>query len=290
MNEAKLPLVSIVITAYNRPDYLQASLDSALSQTLRSCEIIVVDDCSPVDLQPVVAAFDAPIHYLRMERNGGANRARNRGVQLAKGKYVAFLDDDDIWLPHKLESQLAQIKDALACVCGFEVLDTGKLFVRSLTLVTEDILRKGNPYCGMSGLVCQREWLLENPLDESLANGQDWDIFVRLAQRSPFPYVAESLFFYRRGSHTSITSRVKSMGVEEMERRLRVTYKHRAWLGEYWFRHRLALSILGYIGNRKQPWKLVLLALRKSGIQATCSVLAEKFGNFMKRGGKVTSH
>lgn len=290
MNENEQPLVSVVITAYNRPDYLRDSLGSVLQQTMHPLEIIVVDDCSPADLQSVVQSFAEPIHYLRMIRNGGANKARNAGVRHAKGKYIAFLDDDDIWLPHKLERQLSRLDNAIACLCGFEVLDTGKVFVRSLSEATEALLRKGNPYCGMSGLVCERNWLLDNPLDESLDNGQDWDIFVRLAQQAPIPYVAEALFLYRRGRHASITSSIKAMGPGEMERRLKVTYKHRAWLGESCFRRRVALTILGYIGNRKQPWKLVLLAVRKSGVLATISVLSEKFGNFMKRGGRVTSH
>lgn len=290
MMECEHPLVSIVITAYNRPDYLKIALDSALQQTAVSTEIIVVDDCSPTDLQSTVTSFDASIRYLRMERNGGANRARNHGVRQARGRYVAFLDDDDIWLPHKLERQLSRLTDATACLCGFEVLDTGMVFVRPVQQVTEDLLRQGNPYCGMSGLICKRGWLLDNPLDESLDNGQDWDIFVRLAQQAPIPYVTEALFLYRRGRHSSITSRIKTMGANEMERRLKVTYKHREWLGEYCFRRRLALTILGYIGNRRQPWKLVLLAIRKSGILATLSVLTEKFSNFMRRGGRVTSH
>ena len=290
MKEHTQPLISVVISAYNRPDYLQESLDSALRQTVQPLEIIVVDDCSPANLQSVVESFGGPAYYLRMARNGGANRARNAGVRHARGQYIAFLDDDDIWLPHKLERQLSQLGNVTACLSGFEVLDTGKVFVRPLSLITEDLLRKGNQYCGMSGLICERRWLLENPLDESLKNGQDWDIFVRLAQQAPIPYVPESLFLYRRGRHASITSNMKSLGPDEMEQRLKVTYKHRAWLGERYFRRRMALTILGYIGNRKQPWRLALLAIRKSGVLATISVLTEKLRNFMKRGGRVTSH
>lgn len=284
--------VSVVIAAYNRPDYLQAAIESVLRQTCKPCEIIVADDHSPVDLAPVINAFNVPIQHLRMPRNSGANRARNAGIRAARGHYIAFLDDDDIWHPHKLERQLAYLQrsGSIACLCGFEVLDTGKIFVREVSRVTEDLLRKGNPYCGMSGLICQRDWLLANPLDEALANGQDWDIFVRLAQHGPIPYVQEALFLYRRGRHTSITSRTKAMGPEEVEQRLAVAYKHRAWLGEAYFRRRVALTILGYIGHRKQPLRLLLLALRRSGLQATVTVMAEKLAHFIKRGGRLTSH
>lgn len=288
--ENTTPLISVVITAYNRPDYLRSSIASVLGQTLADLEIIVVDDCSPTDPLPVLREFDAAIRYRRMPKNGGANRARNEGVRLATGHYVAFLDDDDIWLPHKLEQQLPRLANATACLCGYEYLDTGKTFVQPVASIDASLLKLGNTFCGMSGLVCKRSWLLANPFDETLPNGQDWDVYVRLARDQAIAYVAESLLRYRRGSHESITTRVKTQGVADVERRLTVAYKHREWMGERDFRWRVARTVLGYIGHRPQPWKLVLLALRKSGPRATVGVLAEKFGNFMKRGGRIASH
>jgi GalNAc5-diNAcBac-PP-undecaprenol beta-1,3-glucosyltransferase len=285
-----VPLVSVVITAFNRPDYLRNAVTSVLAQTFTDIEIIVVDDCSPTDPSAVLREFDAPIHFVRMPTNGGANRARNEGVRRARGHYVAFLDDDDIWLPTKLELQLPKLAHVTACLCGYEYLDSGKVFVRPVQQITASMLKQGNFYCGMSGLICEQRWLLENPFDETLANGQDWDVYVRLAQDKPIAYVGRPLLRYRRGSHDSITTRVKTMGTSDMERRLTVAYKHRQWMGERDFRLRVARTILGYIGHRPEPWKLVLLALRKSGWRATTSVLAEKFSNFMRRGGRVTSH
>lgn len=288
--ENKTPLISVVITAFNRPDYLRSSIASVLAQTVTDVEIIVVDDCSPTDPLPVLREFDAPIKGRRMPVNGGANRARNEGVRMATGRYVAFLDDDDIWLPRKLELQLARLADAQACLCGYEYLDTGEARVRPVQEVTSAMLKRGNPYCGMSGLICERQWLLANPFDETLGNGQDWDVYVRLACSKPIAYVEQALFRYRRGSHESITTKVKTEGVDDMERRLVVAYKHRQWMGETLFRRRVARTILSYVGHRRQPWKLVLLALRKSGLRATVGVLAEKFSNFMKRGGKIATH
>lgn len=284
------PLITVVITAFNRPDYLQSSVASALAQEGVDLEIIVVDDCSPTDLQPALAGLSGPVRYHRMERNGGANRARNEGVRQARGRYVAFLDDDDIWLPHKLQRQLQHLAGATACICGFRLLEKDLVFVRPINQVDATALKLGNPYCGMSGLLCERQWLLQNPFDETLDNGQDWDMFVRLARQAPIRYVAEPLFRYRRGSHDSITTKVRQMQPADMERRLLVTYKHREWLGERLFRRRIAHTILGYLGTRNQPWKLVLMALRKSGPLATATVLSEKFNKFMRRGGRVSTH
>ncbi|NPU92405.1 MAG: glycosyltransferase family 2 protein [Gammaproteobacteria bacterium] len=285
-----IPLITVIITAFNRPDYLQSSVASALAQEGVDLEIIVVDDCSPTDLQPALAGLSGPVRYHRMERNGGANRARNEGVRQARGRYVAFLDDDDIWLPHKLQRQLQHLAGATACICGFRLLEKDLVFVRPIDQVDATALKLGNPYCGMSGLLCERQWLLQNPFDETLDNGQDWDMFVRLARQAPIRYVAEPLFRYRRGSHDSITTKVRQMQPADMERRLLVTYKHREWLGERLFRRRIAHTILGYLGTRNQPWKLVLMALRKSGPLATATVLSEKFNKFMRRGGRVSTH
>ncbi|HVK99621.1 MAG TPA: glycosyltransferase family 2 protein [Dongiaceae bacterium] len=287
----ELPLVTVVITAYNRPDYLRASVTSALAQEGVDLDIVVVDDCSPTDLQAVLTEFSGPIRYRRMEKNGGANRARNEGVRLARGRYVAFLDDDDIWLPNKLAQQLPHLTGASsACLCGFRLLEKELTFVQPTETVTAEMLKWGNPYCGMSGLICERQWLLDNPFDEALDNGQDWDIFVRLALQAPLHYVAQPLFLYRRGSHESITTKVRKLRPADMRRRLAVSYKHREWLGERMFRRRIAHCILGYLGTRDQPWRLVLMALREGGPRATATVLGEKLKRFMQRGGRVSTH
>src|SRR5690606_16506796 len=279
------PLVSVVISAYNRPDYLQSAIASVLSQTVGDYEIIVVDDCSPVSLETVLGDITFPVRYHRLAQNSGANKARNEGVRLAQGCYVAFLDDDDAWLPRKLEWQLPQVQEATACIGGYEYMDTHQPFVKRIQQVTQEMLKRGNPYCGMSGLICEREWLLKHPFDEALSNGQDWDIFVRLSQQAPLRYVARPLFLYRRGSHESITTKVKKLGLADMEKRLGAVRKHRHWLGESNYRLRVAQILLGYIGNRKNPAQFVWAALRQGGAVATGRVLWEKFGNFIRRGG-----
>ena len=100
-------LVSIIMPAYNSEKYIANSINSVIRQTYKSWELIVVDDCSTDGTSNVILNFgDERIHLLRNERNSGAAISRNRALREAKGKWIAFLDSDDIWHPEKLERQL----------------------------------------------------------------------------------------------------------------------------------------------------------------------------------------
>lgn len=99
------PLVSIIIPAYNRADMLPDAINSVLEQSLSDIEIIVVDDGSTDDTQKVMSALYEKVQYILTENKGPAH-ARNVGMKAATGKYIAFLDSDDIYLPDKLEMQI----------------------------------------------------------------------------------------------------------------------------------------------------------------------------------------
>lgn len=103
------PLVSVIIPTYNRARILCEAVDSVLAQTHSSVEVIVVDDGSTDHTPASISkryANDARVVYVRKE-NGGVTTARNRGLQQARGEFIALLDSDDVWLPWKLEAQLA---------------------------------------------------------------------------------------------------------------------------------------------------------------------------------------
>lgn len=103
-----MELVSIIMPTYNCGRFIRESIDSVLAQTYKVWELIVVDDCSVDNTDEVVASYhDGRIHYIRNEQNLGAALTRNRALREAKGRYIAFLDSDDIWLPEKLEKQVA---------------------------------------------------------------------------------------------------------------------------------------------------------------------------------------
>ena len=99
------PTVSVVIPTYNRAHMIGDTLNSVLAQTYRNFEIIVVDDGSTDNTPEVLTYYGSPVHYVRCE-NRGKSAARNTGIRVARGDYIAFLDSDDLWLPNKLQAQM----------------------------------------------------------------------------------------------------------------------------------------------------------------------------------------
>ena len=101
----ELPFFTVVIPTYNRSKLLKGAIQSVLKQTYENFELIVVDDASTDNTKNIVKSFyDNRIRYMMNYHAKGGAGARNAGIFIAKGKWVAFLDDDDIWLPEKLES------------------------------------------------------------------------------------------------------------------------------------------------------------------------------------------
>lgn len=109
MLNVNLPLVSIVTPAYNCANRIGDTIRTILQQTYRNWELLIVDDCSTDNTIDVISEWiqkDARIKLFRQEKNGGASLARNRAIVESSGKYIAFLDGDDMWLPEKLEKQI----------------------------------------------------------------------------------------------------------------------------------------------------------------------------------------
>jgi glycosyltransferase involved in cell wall biosynthesis len=94
--------------SYNTGKFIKQTIESVLAQTYANWELIIVDDCSPDNTDEIVKPFlsDQRIKYLKNEKNSGAAVSRNRALREAKGKWVAFLDSDDLWKPEKLEKQI----------------------------------------------------------------------------------------------------------------------------------------------------------------------------------------
>lgn len=108
MNE----MVSIIMPSYNTGRFIAESIESVLKQTYKNWELIIVDDCSTDNTDEIVKGYleDSRIRYLKNKKNAGAAVSRNRALREAKGKWIAFLDSDDLWMPKKLEQQILFMK------------------------------------------------------------------------------------------------------------------------------------------------------------------------------------
>lgn len=110
----KKELVSIVTANYNAEKFIVETIDSVLSQSYQNWEMIIVDDCSTdgsIGIVKEYIAKDSRIRLIQLEQNSGPAVARNRAIEEAKGRYIAFLDSDDIWKPEKLEKQIAFMQE-----------------------------------------------------------------------------------------------------------------------------------------------------------------------------------
>lgn len=194
------PRVSVVLPTRNRAEYVERAIDSALGQTVREVEVIVVDDASTDDTADVLAPLasaDRRLRIIRHDEPRGAPAARNAGIEAAAGPVVAFLDDDCVWAPEKLEKQLA-VMDA----------ERGVAYCRHAIQHGEEWVVEGEPgaaregarallrknYIGTYAAVVRRDLLQEaGGFDEALPRLQDWDLMLRLGRRTGFAYVPELL-------------------------------------------------------------------------------------------------
>jgi glycosyltransferase involved in cell wall biosynthesis len=189
------PLVSVVIPAYNAAPYIQRTIDSVRAQTWRDYEVIVVNDGSPdtAELENSLFAYRAFINYI-FQANRGAAAARNTALRIARGRYVAFLDADDSWLPTYLQRQLAflaahpssDLVYADAHLVGDSPL-AGRTFMQtapSRGAVTVKSLLSLRCHVIASGVVARRSVILDAGMfDETIRRGHDFDLWVRLASR-----------------------------------------------------------------------------------------------------------
>lgn len=125
-------LISIITPSYNSSKFIEQTIKSAISQTYQNWEMIIVDDCSPDNSNDIIEEYckkDSRIKLIRLEKNSGPAVARNRAIEEAKGKYIAFLDADDLWIPEKLEKQIKFMQEndlAVTCSSYYTIDEVGK--------------------------------------------------------------------------------------------------------------------------------------------------------------------
>ncbi len=199
------PVVSVVIPTYNHAAYVLETLDSVFAQTFADFEVIVVNDGSPDDtaarLRPLAEA--GRIRYFE-QPNAGQAAARNRGLAEARGEFIAFLDDDDVWPPDKLAWQVAVLRDEP----GVDVVYGQRLEMGGGPTHPGDHAPEGEVFAAFvsqgwiqsPGQVLIRRSALERTggFDPAIWGTDDWDLWLRLARGSQFRYGARPALIYRR--------------------------------------------------------------------------------------------
>lgn len=188
--ESDQPLVSVVIATRDRSAYLAESIHSALYQTMRDLEVIVVDDGSSDDTESVVRSIDDPrVRYVRQEATGVA-AARNNGTRFARGFYIAVLDDDDLMRPDRLEIQLASLNgEVQGCVGNllhFYDVDGETYFFSDASPTPLGALPTGG-FAGHPSWLVEKSLLEQIPYDETLTSAIDNNVALR-ALRSGFRF------------------------------------------------------------------------------------------------------
>jgi glycosyltransferase involved in cell wall biosynthesis len=219
------PTVSVVIPTRNRAHLVTRALRSVLNQSLADLEVIVVDDCSDDDTEACIRGLaDRRIRYLRHAQKKGGGAARNAGIDVAKGAFIAFLDDDDEWLPEKLQRQVM----ALRRKPEVGMVYTGYHYVHSLNgSVLETVIpqKRGRLYRDL--LQCNCVGTTSSPMvrgeclervggfDPELRSCQDWDLWVRISRLYDIDFVHEPLLrIYVHDTRISHDIAAKIQGLE----------------------------------------------------------------------------
>jgi glycosyltransferase involved in cell wall biosynthesis len=245
--------------------YLRDALDSVTSQSYSPIECIVVDDGSSDGTASVARSYGDRVHLVGQE-NAGVSAARNNGAAIARGELLAFLDADDVWMPDRLSRQVPLLVNdgrAVAAICAATIVDQQLRKVRVLrthpTPTPETMLmRAGTLSVGGSGLLIKADsFKAIEGFDEALSVSADWDLLMRVVQRSSLAYTDEPLYLYR------LRESGMSRNVQGMEHDMRIAYRkafnslpelrplrrraygrlHWMLAGSYWNTHRRGLGV-----------------------------------------------
>lgn len=166
---------SVVITAYNAEKYIGQCLCSALTQTHEALEVIVIDDCSTDGTEKIIKEFcgkDPRVRYLKPEGNIGVAAARNLGVSVAKGKWIALLDMDDAWEPDKIELQFKALRQSglkISCTGAQCISENGaplnNIFTTPPVITYEELLKNNLITC--SSVLIKRDLIERYPMEKS---------------------------------------------------------------------------------------------------------------------------
>jgi len=213
-----MALVSVIIPTFNREVWVTEAVRSALAQTFRDFELLVVDDGSDDATLEALAPFSGQIKVLQLENQRGVSAARNEGIVAARGTWLAFLDSDDLWLKDKLARQVAFLQENPALL----ICQTDEIWIRNGKRVDPPISHRkmgGNIFhqslkrcmVSPSAVMLHRRLLDEvGTFDENLPAAEDYDLWLRVAWRFEVGLLYEPLVV-KRGGHGDQLSRQRGL-------------------------------------------------------------------------------
>ncbi len=197
-------MVTVIIPVFNREDTISRAVNSVLQQKYKNIEVIIVDDCSNDSTVNVVKDFRDPrVKLICLPQNHGANYARNRGIENAKGTYIAFQDSDDEWLKGKLDKQIKYMtnNNLAASFCPYILCDGEQRQIIPLDFENRDLytkqlkekLKRGN-VVGTPTLVVKKDVFSQiGMFDEKMTRLQDYEFVLRFIKKYSLGYIAEPL-------------------------------------------------------------------------------------------------
>lgn len=194
-------LVSIVMPSYNTAAYIEESIQSVLAQTYTNWELVIVDDCSTDNTDAIVKPYlaDNRIRYLKNEINSGAAISRNLALREAKGKWIAFLDSDDLWHPEKLEKQLTFMDETgyRFTYTDYQIQLNGQWLPYIYYGPNAVTKRKMKDYCYFSTITVMydREYVGLIQI-EPLRKNNDYAMWLKIIEKTPCYRLDESLSYY----------------------------------------------------------------------------------------------
>ncbi|HEX4490212.1 MAG TPA: glycosyltransferase [Acidimicrobiia bacterium] len=250
------PEFSVVIPTFGRPEFLAAAIDSVLAQTVTDFEVVVVDDASP---QAAVLPPDSRVRLVRRATNGGPPAARNSGIDAAQGRYVAFLDDDDVWTPDRLALARAGHDRAPVAICWQATLgdSTTPPHGRRLDGNVGDVVLDGmTPHLGATSIERERA----PRFDERYGSCEDVDWWLRVAQTLPVTTTPQVGLRYRYHGGPRERTGMRAR-VDDAQTLLR---EHRDWFRAHPHAEAFRLERLGLSALRVNDRGLALRSFARS--------------------------
>lgn len=211
-------LVSVIMPSYNTASFIAESIQSVLAQSYKDWELIIVDDCSPDNTDEVVKPYlsDERIKYIKNEKNSGAAVSRNRALREAKGKWIAFLDSDDLWMPDKLKKQICFMEknDYHFSYTNYAEIDTKNHRNGRTVTGPKKITKTGFfNYCWPGCLTVMYDAETVGLIQiADIKKNNDYAMWLKACKKADCYLLGEELALYRRGRAGSVSTHgIKTM-------------------------------------------------------------------------------